>query len=70
MGDIRIKILLDGRWTNWMTSEEARRYEFTECVIEETMTRKEYNKHFTDSAEQRGAKYVQMVGRVKRSKES
>lgn len=42
--EVRFKIFLDGSWTDWMTAEETRKYKFSKCIMQETMTRAEYDK--------------------------
>ena len=42
LSEPKIKIFLDDSWTDWITPEEARKYEFTKCIIQELMTKEQY----------------------------
>ena len=44
MSDAKFKIKIDGSWSDWMEAEELRNYSFDECIMQETMTKAEYDK--------------------------
>lgn len=45
MSEVKVKIILDGVWTE-IPYEELKNYKFDECIIEEKLTKAEWYKFY------------------------